>query len=521
MNGSENVLIVGAGPTGLVLAHELTRDGVACRLIDKAAVRSAHSKAIAIHARTLETFQLMQIVDDFLAVGQPIDAIRLFGESDEIGHVDLASTIPSRYPFVLSVPQNQTEQILEDRLAQRGVRVERGTELTHLEPRDGGVVTRLRVDDQEQLAEFDWVMGCDGAHSRVRQALGIGFAGSTYPEHFLLADLRVAGGVDPTEARVWLHRDGVVALFPMPKDRYRLVVADAPSEWTSEPTLRQCQELVEARVPGAPALSDIGWSSMFRIHRREAAQFRQHRCFLLGDAAHIHSPVGGQGMNMGIQDAFNLAWKLSRVIRGVADPILLDSYEAERKPIDEAVIRQTDRATRLVAPHGGAVRFLRDHMMSLLTRLPAVERRIGPALAGIAVDYRNSPIVEERAGGLAEVLAGDRAPDVPLARAEGGSVLQLYDLLAERRPVLLDIGDPSERWPSVPGLHSIPLYHVAPTDSRQGALVDCDGEVAAHFGTAPAAYLIRPDGYVGFHCRRRDVAAALPRYVSRYFSQAV
>jgi 2-polyprenyl-6-methoxyphenol hydroxylase-like FAD-dependent oxidoreductase len=322
--------------------------------------------------------------------------MRLLGENNEIAHVDFRSTIPSRYPFVLSVPQNRTEQILENRAAQRGAHVERGTDLIRLEPRDGAVVTSLRAGDREEIAEFEWVLG-DGAHSMVRHGLGIDFAGSTYPEHFLLADLRVAGSVDPGEARVWLARDGAVALFPMPENRWRLVVADTPSGWAGEPTLRQCQELIDARIPGAPALSNMSWSAMFRIHRREAAQFRRHRCFLLGDAAHIHSPVGGQGMNMGIQDAFNLAWKLSRVIRGDADPILLDSYEAERKPIDEAVIRQTDRATRVVAPHGAVIRFVRNHLMSLFAGLAIVQRRIGPALAGTAVNYRNSPIVEEHA----------------------------------------------------------------------------------------------------------------------------
>jgi hypothetical protein len=256
----------------------------------------------------------------------------------------------------------------------------------------------------------------------------------------------------------------------------------------------------------------MGWSSMFRIHRREAAQFRRQRCFLLGDAAHIHSPVGGQGMNMGIQDAFNLAWKLTRVVRDAADPELLDSYEAERKPIDEAVIRQTDRATRLVAPHSAAVRFLRDQMLSLLTRLPPVERQIGPALAGIATNYRASPIVEEHADGLAAIAAGDRVPDVPLTRAGGRSALQLYDLLADHRTVLLEVGDTSEPWPSDLLLRDMPLYHVS---------ADRDGEIVAHFGSAPATYMIRPDGYVGLHCRRGDVATALPRYLARYFPEAV
>jgi 2-polyprenyl-6-methoxyphenol hydroxylase-like FAD-dependent oxidoreductase len=192
----------------------------------------------------------MRVADDFLAAGQPIHVLRLFSENHEIGHVDFQSTIPGHFPFVLSLPQNQTERALEDSTAQHGVQIERDTELTHLEPRDGAVMTRLQVGDREEVAEFDWVIGCDGARSMVRQELGIGFAGSTYPEHFLLAELRVGGSVDSQEAHVWLHRDGVLALFPLPEGRCRLVVADAPTGWTGEPTLRQCQELVDVRLPG-------------------------------------------------------------------------------------------------------------------------------------------------------------------------------------------------------------------------------------------------------------------------------
>lgn len=250
MSDAPGVLIVGAGPTGLVMAHQLARDGIGCRLIDRAAEQSVHSKAIAIHARTLEIFQLMGIAEDFVAAGQPIGNLRLYGESGELGHVDFAATIPSRYPYVLSVPQNRTEQLLEARLRRLGVAVERGTELVDLEVHDGVVVTRLRADGREETAEFDWVIGCDGPHSTVRRALGIDFAGGTYPEHFLLADLRVSGPGNPGEARVWLHRDGVLALFPLPGGLYRLVVADAPADWTGEPGLPQCQSLVDARCPG-------------------------------------------------------------------------------------------------------------------------------------------------------------------------------------------------------------------------------------------------------------------------------
>jgi 2-polyprenyl-6-methoxyphenol hydroxylase-like FAD-dependent oxidoreductase len=372
MTQRPNVLIVGAGPTGLVMAHELARDGIECRLIDKSAHRAMQSRAIAIHARTLETFEMMKVVDDFLAEGQRILSVRIYGDRGPLAHIGLDS-IDSRYPFVLGVPQDETERILEEHVSRRGVRVERNTELVGLTPQGSGVSVRLRSGGRIEEVETDWLIGCDGAHSTVREGLSIPFAGSTYPERFVLADLKVHGDLDRTEGRVWLHEKGALAFFPLPDDRYRLVASNSPADWHDEPNLAQCQALVDERGLGNMRLADLRWASSFAIHRREAARFRQNRVFLLGDAAHIHSPVGGQGMNMGIQDAFNLGWNLNLIIRNGAGPQLLDSYEAERKPVDEAVIRQTDRGTRLISMHGSVVRFVRDHLMSLLTRIPVVE----------------------------------------------------------------------------------------------------------------------------------------------------
>jgi 2-polyprenyl-6-methoxyphenol hydroxylase-like FAD-dependent oxidoreductase len=514
-----NVLIVGAGPTGLAMANELARAGIRHRVIDRAAHRAMESRAIAIHARTLETFQLMQVIDHFLAAGRRIPMVRIFGDHGPIAQVGLNS-LETQYPYVLGVPQDETERILEEQASRRGVRVERNTEVIAVTEQGSTVSARLRNGDRVEDVEAEWLIGCDGAHSTVRDKLAIPFSGSTYPEHFVLADLKVDGGLDPAAGQVWLHEDGALAFFPLPGDRYRLVVANSPADWREQPSLAQCQELVDKRVPGSLKLSDLRWSAVFRIHRREAARFRQGRIFLLGDAAHIHSPVGGQGMNMGIQDAFNLAWKLGLVIKDAASPQLLDSYEQERRPVDEAVIQQTDRATRLVSLHGTVTRFLRDHLMSLVTRLPSVEEKLGEGLSGIAVNYRRSPIVEEHNRGAPGPAAGDRAPDAPVEKADSGTPLRLYDLIAEHRHVLLLIGsDPGD---SSPGSLGCPLtvFRVAPRGIPTGDLIDSEGFVAARFGPAPAAYLIRPDGYVGFRCSQNELAAALPAYLARLFGSA-
>jgi 2-polyprenyl-6-methoxyphenol hydroxylase-like FAD-dependent oxidoreductase len=431
--------------------------------------------------------------------------------------------LETRYPFVLGVPQDETERILEERLARFGVRVERNIELVSLTQNESCVSARLRTAGQVEEVETDWLLGCDGAHSTFREQLGISFSGATYPEHFVLADVKVAGDLDHAEAQVWLHRGGALAFFPLPEDRWRLIITNSPPDWHDEPSLGQCQALIEERGLDRLRLGDRRWTAVFRIHRREAARFRKDRVFLLGDAAHIHSPVGGQGMNMGIQDSFNLGWKLSLVLRSGGNPQLLDSYEAERKPIDEAVIRQTDRATRLVSLHGTVARFFRDHMMSLLTQIPAVAEKLGEGLSGLAVNYRRSPIVEEHGAGMSGPAAGDRAPDAPLVAAKGGAPLRLYDLFAEHRHVLLLLGDGPEALP--PTLPRLPesvfaARCVVRPGKSGGDFIDREGVVAKRYGSVPAAYLIRPDGYVGFRGDGRTLSANLPHYLARLFSSA-
>jgi 2-polyprenyl-6-methoxyphenol hydroxylase-like FAD-dependent oxidoreductase len=513
MSNNPKLLIVGAGPTGLALAHELARAGVDCRLVDKTAHRTTQSRAIAIHPRTIETLELMGVADAFLAAGQRITGVDLNGNGGSIAHVAFAS-LETRYPYVLGVPQDETERILEEHVAKLGIAVERGTELTGLTRRDGLILAQLRGQGGVEEVAADWVLGCDGAHSAVRDQLGVGFAGATYAEHFVLADIIVAGDLDHNKAAVWLAADGAVALFPLPHDRWRLIVTNAPPEWQAEPKIEQCQTLLDQRGLANLRLADPRWTAVFRIHRRIASRFRQDHAFLLGDAGHIHSPVGGQGMNIGIQDAFNLAWKLA-LVGGGASPALLDSYEAERRPIDEAVLRQTDRATRMVALHGPVTRFIRDHLIALAAQIPAVVEKLGEGISGIAVNYRHSPIVAEHALGAAGPHAGDRAPDALVADPKTGGSRRLFELFGHHRHVLLMVGQGGAP-PALPqcGQPPIIVRRVAAAASG-GDLGDPSGEVAARYGSAAIAYLIRPDGYVGMRCAWSELSQRLPPYLAR------
>ncbi len=464
----------------------------------------------------------MGLAKDFLDAGHRIIEVNIYGEHERIAHVEFGM-LATAYPFVLGVPQDETERILEERVAQHGVKVERNTELIAVTQHGSGVSARLRNASGIEDVEVDWLLGCDGAHSAVRDQLAIPFSGSTYPEHFVLADVKLVGDIDHAEAKVWLQREGALAFFPLPEDRWRLIIVNSPPDWQAQPTLAQCQDFVDERGLGRLRLTEPRWSSVFRIHRREAGRFREGRVFLLGDAAHIHSPVGGQGMNLGIRDAFNLAWKLSLVVRNGNNARLLDSYEAERRPIDEAVIRQTDRATRLVSLHGSVSRFIRDHLMSLLTQIPAVAEKIGETISGLAVNYRHSPIVEDHATGTAGPTAGDRAPDAAVWRADGTGSLRLYDLFAEHRHHLLLCGNVPEavlsKLPRYPESY-LAVHRIAASGTAGAELIDRDGKLAAHYGSNPAAYLIRPDGYVAFRGGEKDTAMHLPRYLSELFSTA-
>ncbi len=517
MSDPKTVLIVGAGPTGLVAAYEFARAGICPRLIDKDAHRATQSRAIAIHPRTVETFELMGLADAFLAAGQRIAAVNNYGESGRIAHVDFGA-LDTSYPFVLGVPQDETERLLEEHVGRLGVTVERNTELVGLTPQGGAMTAQLRHGDRIEEVSVDWVLGCDGAHSAVRDKLGISFSGGTYPERFLLADIKVEGELDHNEAQVWMHGDGPVAFFPLPANHWRLIVGNSPADWEDEPSLAQCQALLDERGLGRFKLAEPRWTAVFRIHRRIAGNFRHDRAFLLGDAGHIHSPVGGQGMNMGMQDAVNLAWKLGLVIGHGGNPALLDSYEAERRPVDEAVLRQTDRATRLVTLHAPAIRFIRDHLLSLATRLPPIVEKLGEAISGIAVDYRSSPIVADHAPGAVGPHAGDRAPDAVLDDAQG-VVTSLYKLVAQHRHLLLLVGDGQGLSPDVPklGPHPIAVRRVTGPGEPGGDLVDRTGELARRYGSAAMAYLIRPDGYVGFRGTWSDLPRHLPAHLSKLF----
>jgi 2-polyprenyl-6-methoxyphenol hydroxylase-like FAD-dependent oxidoreductase len=477
-----DVLIAGAGPVGLTMASEVARYGLSVRLIDKNTQRTDQSKALVLWARTLELIDRMGpdlgpgYADRFIQAGLKTGSANILSGSEEIAHVDLAE-VDSPYKFVLMIPQNETERLLEEHLATFGVKAERQNELKSFRETVDGVSCALqRADGTEETVEATWLIGCDGAHSVVRQQLGMEFQGSTLLSDWVLADLHLSGISGPPAINIYWHAEGVLALFPLEGTRYR-IIADVGESACSigegnrpAPTIEDVQRILDVRGPGGIQASNPVWLSSFSINERKVQDYRCGRVFLAGDAAHIHSPAGGQGMNTGMQDACNLAWKLALVSRGLCQPEpLLGSYSAERSSIAKLVLEATGKATSMAVLRGGIKQSIRDHVASLVLGFAPVKHVMANVLSEVAVGYSNSPL------------------NAPTKHAQGGPEA------GKRAPIRQDE-------PPV-GSGKIPLFALyADPDSMPSGLLERYGGIVEPALRAPfhsgGLWLVRPDGYV-------------------------
>lgn len=503
---------------GLTMACELARHGVDVRIFDKTAEASPQSRALAIFPRTLEVFMAMGVLDEVLAEGQRLDAVSLYNESRQLVRMAM-DTIDSPYPFAIALPQSRTERILEAQLGQLGVRVERSMELVGMTQDEQGVSARYRRGDgAEETVDGAWLLGCDGAHSAVRHLMEMTFQGAQYDEEFLLADVKVESQLPVNEASLFLTKDGIMAYFPFKGGRGRLIADQRPGTPHAgpEPTPEEIEEIIRKRCYQPMTVSDCVWKAWFRISHRMVERYGKGRVWLAGDAAHIHSPAGGQGMNTGIQDAYNLAWKLALVAHGLAGPGLIDSYEAERMPVAKSVVNLTDRMTRTATVQNAAARQLRDWLVPVLTGIPFLKEAVADRMAEVSIDYRGSAWVENH--GLGPVHAGDRAPDVVLYDRVARTERRVFGLLKQPGFVLLAF----EGFESCPVegdmLKDLPgqIFRVMRPGQEEvpGALEDRDCRAGTKYGVGAGGLyvLIRPDGYVGF---RGDNCGELRDYVDR------
>jgi len=484
VTGDPPVLIVGAGPTGLVLALWLTRLGVRVRIIDQTDEPGTTSRALAVQARTLELYRQVDLADAVVDAGVKVGAVNLWARGSKAAHVSLERMGEglSPFPYALTCPQDVHERLLIQRLETLGVSVERRTALVRFEQHAAGVRAVLqRPDGSEEIGEASYLAGCDGARSTVREMLGTGFPGGTYSGVFYVADVNASGPAVDGDIHVDLEDADFLALFPLKHaGGLRLI---GPASWEpqehGEPT---ADEVVQRATRNLKlTVTGVNWFSTYRVHHRVATRFREGRVFLLGDAAHVHSPVGGQGMNTGIGDAVNLAWKLAAVLKGEAGESLLATYEPERIGFARRLVATTDRAFTVVIKQGPVARWVRTRLVPLvappLTRLAAVRRLMFHTVSQIGVNYRQSPLSVGMAGGI---RGGDRLPWIPLQPGKDNfvplrSLRWQVHVYGELRRGLAEVCAELQL--------TLQLFPWRPELRRAGLL-------------RAALYLIRPDGYV-------------------------
>ena len=515
-----DVLVIGAGPTGLALAGDLKARGVSCRIIDRAPSRSDKSRALAVQPRTLEMLHRFGKAVPLVACGRRGLHVRMMVDGKpaaalDIGDVGMDDT---PFPFVLFVSQAETERVLEDRLTELGGAVERPIELVRFASDERGVVATLKRcdgDAHEEQVRARWLVGCDGAHSAVRRGAGLDFAGAAYPQEFVLADVHVDWPDGPPEVdalsepplRFFFAKDGILVVFPLKSGASRLIASRAGAvAREGELTLDEMQSIASALVPRPIHLRDPVWLSRFHLHHRGVDRYRRGRVFVAGDAAHIHSPAGGQGMNTGIQDALNLAWKIALVARGEAPERILDTYDEERRPVGQRLLAYTDRLFSFAASPSRFVLGVRNLLAPRLARFVVARKerraRAFRFISQLGIAYRKSSIVgEERAHRLTGgPRPGARAPDGPLRGSRsspppaGTDEVTLFDRMRCARFCVVAFGA------ACVSLESARIGRLA--DRVEGIAVADDAAVLRERygadGAAGAWYLIRPDGYVAW-----------------------
>jgi 2-polyprenyl-6-methoxyphenol hydroxylase-like FAD-dependent oxidoreductase len=433
------VLIAGAGPVGMTAASELARFGISVRIVDKAAQRTDKSKALVVWSRTLELLNRGPGgAAPFVEAGFKTTAVNLLAADGQlIGHVSLDS-VQSPYPYGLMLPQSETERLLEERLQGQEVSVERQIEVLDFKRTEAGVQALLRHGDgQQETVASNWLLGCDGAHSFVRHTMAVPFAGETLDSDWMLADVHMKGYPFPdSEASVYWHKDGAFVIFPISPGRYR-VLADLPLTSGSvppTPTLEQTQAVIDRRGPGGLTAFDPIWLAGFRINGRKVADYRSGRVFLLGDAAHVHSPAGGQGMNTGMQDAFNLAWKLALVINNSCGDSLLDSFSPERSGVGDEVLKQAGRLTAVGTLKNPTLQNIRNHVVHFMFGLSTIQHAFVDSIMEVSIGYPNSPLNVHAASTRGGPKPGERAPILGEETPVGWGNIPRFALFADDTP---------------------------------------------------------------------------------------
>jgi len=497
-----DVLIIGAGPTGLVLALWLTVLGVKVRIIDKTAEPGTTSRALAVQARTLEFYRQVGLADAVFERGHKTPAVNLWVQGRKATRVPFenvgAGLTP--YPFLLIFPQDEHERLLIERLEALGVAVERRTELLGFTDEDRFITARLsRPDGSEETCEAAYIAGCDGARSLVRETIGTGFPGGTYRQLFYVADVEAEGPPVDGELHVDLDEADFLALFPLEGAGRARLIGTVRDERADHADTLKFEDVSDRAIRNLKvSVRRVNWFSTYHVHHRVTEHFRKGRAFLAGDAAHIHSPAGGQGMNTGIGDAVNLAWKLAAVLRGRAEDSLLDSYEAERIGFARRLVATTDRAFSFVTADGPIADVVRTRiapwLIPAVTGFEAAREYLFRTVGQITLNYRGGPL---SAGTAGTVQGGDRLPWVSI---DGQDNFTPLTAMTWQLHVYGSASDGLTGWCAA---RHLPLHLFAWQPAHEAAGLARD-----------ALYLLRPDGYVAL-----ADPSGLPQALERYAAE--
>ena len=525
------VLIIGAGPTGLTAAFELSRLGIPVRIVDRMAEPATTSRAIGVQARTLELFEQRGLVQRMLAKGNRGVAGSIYGDGKRIFRLEFAHN-GSEYGYLLVISQVETEATLRAALEREGVSIERGVEFIALSQTDhGDLVTGIlkHADGSLEEVQTEYLIDCEGAHSVSRTTLDLQFAGKTRKESYALGDLYIDGDLADSDFHIFSSERGFLGLFPMGKRHFRLIASNPLSEPRRDtaPSLDEIQKIYDQRSHIPARFHDMSWSSWFRINSRMVDHLRVGRVFLGGDSAHIHSPAGAQGMNTGIQDMINLCWKMAFVLQGRADPKLLDTYNDDRLPVIKNVLSKTEGLTDAIGSENALVRSVFRHVAPWIVGTEMMQENSTERMSQLSLNYRDSPLsVSDHASGTLD--AGDRVPNVmvQLFGEEGSATTEssaqsLFSLMIINGFTLLlaNLTDAAATCHAVqrslaPWKGLVKTRTVAP-------LAGSEEEFKKSFGTDPLLMLVRPDGYAAFvggaNAGTENSLGALVRYLSEWF----
>ena len=501
------VLIVGAGPSGLMMAAQLLRHGVTPVIIDSKQGPTNQSKALAVQARSLEIYRQMGVIDKVLSEGKPAAGATIHRQDKEVASLPLAKAGEglTPFPYILMYPQNRNERTLLDYLTLNCCPVYWNTSLESFKEISNGVEVQLRNGEETFTLTSDWLVGADGAHSVVRKQLGIPFTGDTYQHKFYLADIKLANSFTDDMVHLFMADNGFAGFFLMPEENTYRIVGNLPPAFNDkqEPDLKDVMPHLQSVTGGTVEISQVNWFTIYKLHHRMAEKFHNRRCFLIGDAAHIHSPVGGQGMNTGLQDAYNLAWKLAGVVNGQLAPTILNSYAEERMPIAKELLRTTDRIFNVVTSQSWASNLLKRYVMPAALKFfwKNETRRIDlfRKISQLEISYRDSKINLHLSHG-SKIKAGDRVPYLQIFDEKKQQQTDIHAWCSKPGFTLITIGEIKEnilfalaKWITQQYPAALNFFHL-PYSERNQSVFDA-------FEVRPGqrkGLIVRPDMYIGY-----------------------